>query len=76
MALAMRGCGVNGYTANTASALQLLMMAISVENSSDLMRRPITTMPLARKIASGTVTMCLRSSPVITGRACSMHSTS
>ena len=39
--------GVKGYTASTASALQLRMMAISVEKIKDLMRRPIITIPLA-----------------------------
>ena len=67
MELVITCCGVKGYTANTASALQLRMMAISVENTRDLILLPQITMPLAAHISSGIVTMCFRKRVSIRG---------
>ena len=64
-ACVMIGCGVNGYTAMTASALTLRMMARSVENTSDLIRFPNTTMPLHSWITDGTRSANCRSVPSI-----------
>ena len=47
IASVMACCGVKGYTAKTASASQFRMIARSVVKTSDLMRRPLITMPLA-----------------------------
>ena len=56
----MVGCGVKGYTASTASALQLRMIAMSVVKTSDFMRRPLITIPLALRTTLGTRRMwCL-----------------
>ena len=63
IACVMLGCGVKGYTAITASALMFLMMATSVENTSDLMRRPNTRMPLHSLMHRGTDRVCLRRLP-------------
>jgi len=46
-----------------ASALMFLIMATSVLNTSDLMRRPNTRMPLHLLMQWGTVSACLRSVP-------------
>ena len=40
-------CGVNGYTAKTASASQFRIIARSVVNTRDLIRLPLMTIPLA-----------------------------
>ena len=63
----MTGWGVNGYTASTASALLLRMMARSVVNMIDLIRLPKIRMPRHRYMVSGTLTRCLRSSPLKSG---------
>ena len=47
------GCGVKGYTAMTASALQFLMIATSVEKIKDRIKRPKTRIPVAVSITSG-----------------------
>ena len=52
--------GVKGYTASTASALQLRMMAISVVNTSVLIRRLLMRMPLAARASLGTSSRCRR----------------
>lgn len=54
MACVIAGWGVKGYTAMTASALMFLIMATSVENTSDLMRRPKMRMPLHSLMQRGT----------------------
>ena len=54
MAWVIAGWGVKGYTAMTASALMFLIMATSVENTSDLMRRPKMRMPLHSLMQRGT----------------------
>ena len=50
----MSGCGVNGCTAKTASALMFLIIARSVEKTSDFILLPKTKMPLHSLITSGT----------------------
>jgi len=45
-ACVMMGCGVKGYTAITASALQLRMTATSVEKTMLFILLPKMTMPL------------------------------
>ena len=63
MACVILGWGVKLYTAMTASALMFLMIATSVEKTSDLMRRPNTRIPLHSLIHRGTSSVCFLSSP-------------
>lgn len=53
-------CGVNGYTANNASASQLRMIAKSVVKTKLLILRPVMIMPLAWiLLLEGVVYFCL-----------------
>ena len=63
MACVIAGWGVKGYTAIIASALIFLIMATSVLNTSDLIRRPNTRMPLHSLMQRGTDSVCLRRFP-------------
>lgn len=62
-------CGVNGYTANNASASQLRMIAKSVVKTKLLILRPLMIMPLAWDIAVGSRNIFLRNYPPISGIA-------
>lgn len=62
-------CGVKGYTANTASASQLRMIAKSVVKTKLLILRPLMIMPLAWDIAVGSRNIFLRDYPPISGIA-------
>ena len=55
MAFVICRVGVNGYTAITASALQLEITATSVENINDFILLPLIIIPLALRIHSGTI---------------------
>ena len=74
MASEMAGCGVKGYTANTASASQLRIMAGSVEKIMALRRRPKIRMPLARRASSGIRMILWRSLLAYSGIACDWES--